>query len=56
MLAVRDLTALSLNQLSALDIETPPQRHCQLEQSERDFRRFASAIHQVACDWRAPGE
>jgi hypothetical protein len=25
MLAVRDLTALSLNQLSALDIETPPQ-------------------------------
>ena len=27
-----------------------PQRHCQLEQSEGDFRRFASAIHQVACD------
>jgi hypothetical protein len=26
------------------------QRHCQLEQSEGDFRRFASAIHQVACD------
>jgi olefin beta-lactone synthetase len=25
-------------------------RHCQLEQSEGDFRRFASAIHQVACD------
>jgi transposase len=24
--------------------------HCQLEQSEGDFRRFASAIHQVACD------
>ena len=24
--------------------------HCQLEQSECDFRRFASAIHQVACD------
>ena len=23
--------------------------HCQLEQSEGDFRRFASAIHQVAC-------
>jgi hypothetical protein len=28
----------------------PAQRHCQLEQSEGDFRRFASAIHQVACD------
>ena len=27
-----------------------PRRHCQLEQSEGDFRRFASAIHQVACD------
>ena len=27
-----------------------PGRHCQLEQSEGDFRRFASAIHQVACD------
>jgi len=26
------------------------ERHCQLEQSEGDFRRFASAIHQVACD------
>ena len=25
-------------------------RHCQLEQSEGDFRRFASASHQVACD------
>jgi hypothetical protein len=25
-------------------------RHCELEQSEGDFRRFASAIHQVACD------
>ena len=25
-------------------------RHCQLEQSEGDFRRFASAIHQLACD------
>ena len=25
-------------------------RHCQLEQSEDDFRRFASVIHQVACD------
>ena len=24
--------------------------HCQLELSEGDFRRFASAIHQVACD------
>jgi hypothetical protein len=24
--------------------------HCQLERSEGDFRRFASAIHQVACD------
>ena len=24
--------------------------HCQLEESEGDFRRFASAIHQVACD------
>ena len=24
--------------------------HCQLEQFEGDFRRFASAIHQVACD------
>src|SRR6185437_4520421 len=24
--------------------------HCQLEQSAGDFRRFASAIHQVACD------
>jgi hypothetical protein len=24
----------------------------QLEQSEGDFRRFASAIHQVACDVR----
>ena len=24
--------------------------HCQLEQSEGDFRRFVSAIHQVACD------
>ena len=24
--------------------------HCQLEQSEGDFRRFASAINQVACD------
>ena len=24
--------------------------HCQLEQSEGDFRPFASAIHQVACD------
>jgi hypothetical protein len=24
--------------------------HCQLEQSEGDFRRFASAIDQVACD------
>ena len=24
--------------------------HCQLEQSEGDFRRFASVIHQVACD------
>lgn len=24
--------------------------HCQLEQSEGDFRRFASAIQQVACD------
>ena len=28
----------------------PARRHCQLEQSEGDFRRFASAIHQVACD------
>ena len=27
-----------------------PPRHCQLEQSEGDFRRFASAIHQLACD------
>ena len=27
-----------------------PAWHCQLEQSEGDFRRFASAIHQVACD------
>jgi len=26
------------------------ERHCQLEQSEGDFRRFASAIDQVACD------
>ena len=26
------------------------ERHRQLEQSEGDFRRFASAIHQVACD------
>ena len=26
------------------------QGHCQLEQSEGDFRRFASAIYQVACD------
>ena len=26
------------------------ERHCQLEQSEGDFRRFAFAIHQVACD------
>jgi uncharacterized protein YbjT (DUF2867 family) len=26
------------------------QGHCQLEQSEGDFRRFVSAIHQVACD------
>jgi hypothetical protein len=25
-------------------------RHCQLEQSEGDFRRFASAIYQIACD------
>ena len=24
--------------------------HCQLEQSKGDFRRFASVIHQVACD------
>ena len=24
--------------------------HCELEQSEGDFRGFASAIHQVACD------
>ena len=24
--------------------------HCQLKQSEGDFRRFASAIHLVACD------
>ena len=31
---------------------TPTQStaHCQLEQSEGDFRRFASVIHQVACD------
>ncbi|HZE15256.1 MAG TPA: site-specific integrase [Mycobacterium sp.] len=29
------------------------QRHSQLEQSEGDFRRFASAIHQVACDYEA---
>jgi len=30
----------------------PPESfgHCQLEQSAGDFRRFASAIHQVACD------
>jgi transposase len=27
-----------------------PKGHCQLEQSVGDFRRFASAIHQVACD------
>ena len=27
---------------------SPP--HCQLEQSEGDFRRFASAIRQLACD------
>ena len=26
------------------------ERHCQIEQSEGDFRRFACAIHQVACD------
>ena len=25
-------------------------RHCQLEQSEGDFPRFASAIHPLACD------
>ena len=24
--------------------------NCQLEQSEGDFRRFSSAMHQVACD------
>ena len=24
--------------------------HCQLEKFEGDFRRFASTIHQVACD------
>ena len=29
---------------------TACKRHCQLEQSEGDFRRFASAIDQVACD------
>ena len=28
-------------------------RHCQLEQSEGDFRRFASAIHQVAWPYEA---
>jgi len=42
---------------NVLDILVQPRRdakaakrHCQLEQSEGDFRRFASAIHQVACD------
>ena len=29
------------------------ERHCQLEQSEGDFRRFASAIYQVACAYEA---
>ena len=31
-------------------VPLPIVRQCQLEQSEGDFRRFASAIHQVACD------
>ena len=34
----------------AADIATHRRWHCQLEQSEGDFRRFASATHQVACD------
>ena len=36
--------------LSELMFSERSRRHCQLEQSEGDFRRFASAIHQVACD------
>ena len=36
--------------LSLRDVEELMLGHCQLEQSEGDFRRFASAIHQVACD------
>ena len=31
-------------------LDPPGRGHCQVEQSEGDFRRFASAIHQVACD------
>jgi Ser/Thr protein kinase RdoA (MazF antagonist) len=33
-----------------LDFGASGAGHCQLEQSEGDFRRFASAIYQVACD------
>ena len=35
---------------SNLHLDDRLPRNCQLEQSEGDFRRFASAIHQVACD------
>jgi hypothetical protein len=28
-------------------VAQPAERHCQLEQSEDDFRRFASAIHEI---------
>ena len=37
-------------ELALSDLRRAADRHCQLEQSEGDFRRFASAIHQVACD------
>ena len=36
--------------LEVIGGDYPANGHCQLEQSEGDFRRFASAIHQVACD------
>ena len=50
--AYRDTLALvaRLRRTDDRDRPSGSGRHCQLEQSEGDFRRFASAIHQVACD------
>ena len=47
---LRSRLSIGVRIWATLGCWVPSWWHCQLEQSEGDFRRFASAIHQVACD------